>query len=185
MNTRFFAVLLVVALAAGCTAATEPSRPIQPSASSSPRTVEPLPLLLPVGERGSEEGWVGDDELLEDDIAVAGVVYGHPDDPPATQELEAAVTTASQVLEGWLTADQTQRRDTLGGVAAEALIDAFDDPRFTPAAENQLGPTHVVAADLMEIITRHRLDTGDVVDLTLSPEPDAPHGWIVIAIIGH
>ena len=37
----------------------------------------------------------------------------------------------------------------------------------------------------MEIITRHRLDTGDVVDLTLSPEPDAPHGWIVIAIIGH
>lgn len=180
MNTTPFVALLVVALAAGCTAATETPRSIQPSASSSPRTVEPLPA---VGERGIEEGWVGDDELHDGNIAVAA--DAHPHDPPAAQELEAAVTTSNQVLIGWLTADQTQRRDALGGVAAEALIDAFDDPRFTPAAHRQLGPTHVVEADPLEIITRHRLDTGDVVDLTLIPEPDAPLGWIVIAVTDH
>lgn len=181
MNTKPFAVLLVVVLLTGCTATAEPPQSIEPTASSSPRTVEPLV----VGEGGSEEGWVGDDELHEDDIGVAGVGDAHPDDPPAAQELEAAVATSNQVLIGWLAPDQAQRRDTLGGVAAEALIDAFDDPRFTPIAGKQLGPTHVVEADQLQIITRHRLDTGDVVDLTLIPEPDTPHGWIVIAVTGH
>ena len=180
MNTKRFALLLVVALVAGCTAATESPRSIEPSASSSPRTVEPLPV---VGERGSEEGWVGDDEV--DTAPALGVVDAHPHDRPVALELEAAVTTGNQVLEGWLTPDQTQRRDTLGGVAAEALIDTFDDPRFTPVAHRQLGPTHVVAADQLQVITRHRLDTGDVVDVTLIPEPDSPHGWIAIAITGH
>lgn len=180
MNTRPLAVLLAVALLSGCSAALDGPTPSVAPSSSSPRTVEPLRA---VGERGSDEGWVGDDEL--DTTPALGVVDAHPHDPPATQQLEAAVTASNQALEGWLTPDQTQRRDTLEQVAAEALIDAFDDPRFTPVAHRPLGPTHVVAADQMQIITRHRLDTGDVVDITLIPEPDTPHGWIVTAITGH
>ena len=181
MNTRPLttAILISVVLLTGCTATAEPPQSIEPTASSIPTTVEPLV----VGERSTEEGWVGDEELHDDDRAVAADDHRH--DPPAPQELAAAVTTGNQVLIGWLTPDQAQRRDTLAGVAAQALIDAFDDPRFTPVAHRQFGPTHVVAADQLQIVTRHRLDTGDVVDLTLIPEPDTPHGWIAIAITGH
>jgi hypothetical protein len=67
-------------------------------------------------------------------------------------------------------------------VAAEALIGSFDDPRFTPAAAAQHGPAHVIEADPMQITTRHRLDTGDVVDVTLILDPDSTHGWIAITI---
>lgn len=181
MNLRLPAALLVVALLTGCSATVD-TPPARALASSSPVTVQPL---QGVGEGStSEEGWVGDDELATTPIA-GDRGDAHPEDPPSQQELQAALTTASQVIVGWLTADQAQRRETLKPVAAEALIESFDDPRFTPVVDRQVGPTHVVEAESMQVITRHRFDTGDVVDLTLILEPDTPHGWVVIAIVGH
>ena len=143
MNRRLVSALLVVALLTACSATIDPPPALAPS-SSSPATVQPL-----VGESSSEEGWVGDDEIPDDTTAVAGEGDAHPNDPPSNEELEAAVTTANEVIVGWLTADQTRRRDALSPVAAEALIDAFDDARFIPVAGKQLGPTHVVEACLL------------------------------------
>ena len=110
------------------------------------------------------------------------MAHAHPHDPPEAVQIAAAVTAARAFIVGWLTVDQQLRRQRLEGVAAEALIAAFDDPRFTPAADTQQGPAHVVEADQMQITTRHRLNTGDVVDVTLILDPDSTHGWIAIAI---
>lgn len=170
MNARLAAGLLALALLAGCAADPPPHLP-SPSSSSE---VEPS-----AGDRASQEGRIGDDEL---DTMTADERHVHLDDQPTVADLENAVATADEVVVGWLTADQGQRCQRLTGRLAEALIDRFDDPRFTPVGDRQHGPAHVVAADQMRVITRHRLDTGAVVDLTLVLEPDAPRGWIAISI---
>lgn len=107
---------------------------------------------------------------------------GDAHEEPAVGEQQAAVTAATRVVDAWLTPDQETRRTLFQGVAARALVDAFDDPRFTPGAGGPVGPVHVLVTEPMLIVTRHRLDTGAAVDVTLIPEPTATHGWIAIAI---
>lgn len=169
---RLLTVTVLVVLLVGCS-----STPNQ-----IPTPVETTAVRVPspgvVGESGPAEGWVGGDEL----DATPPMADAHPHDPPEDAQIVAAVTAAGEFVAGWLTADQQLRRERLEGVAAEALIAAFDDPRFTPAPGTQHGPAHVVEADPMQITTRHRLDTGDVVDVTLILDPDSTHGWIAIAI---
>ena len=171
---RLLTAAVLAALVAGCS-----STPIETPTPPAP-TPGSRPVTSPasVRESGTEEGWVGVDEL----DTTTPTADAHPHDPPEDAQIAAAVTAATAFIVGWLTPDQHQRRQRLQGVAAEALIAAFDAPRFTPAARTQHGPAHVVEADPMQIITRHRLDTGDVVDVTLILDPDSTHGWIAIAI---
>lgn len=171
MNVRLAAGLLALGLLAGCAA--DPRPPVSSSSSSSPQ------VELSAGDRDSQEGRIGDDEL---DTPTADDRHVHLDDQPTATDLKDAAATADEVVVGWLTRDQAQRRQRLTGRLAEALIDSLDDPRYTPVADRQLGPAHVVQADQMQVITRHRLDTGTAVDLTLILEPDAPRGWIAISI---
>lgn len=175
---RQLVAALCVALLTGCGTTPEPIGTPTPAVTAR----GPVDSPPPVGETGPAEGWVGDDELTDPAVPADEPVDAHPHDPPTAEQIAAAVTIAKQVVAGWLTADQDRRRQLLEGVAAEALIASFDDPRFTPAAETQQGPTHVVDADQMQIITRHRLNTGDVVDVTLVLDPDATHGWIAVVI---
>ena len=169
---RLFTATLLVALLAACNGSQ--------NQNPTPPATTPHPVTSPasVGESGPEEGWVGVDEL----DTTTPKADAHPHDPPEAAQIAAAVTAARAFIVGWLTLDQQQRRQRLEGVAAEALIDSFDDPRFTPAADTQQGPVHVVEADQMQITTRHRLDTGTVVDVTLILDPDSTHSWIAIAI---
>ena len=171
---RLLTVAVLVALVAGCS-----STPIETPTPPAP-TPGSRPVTSPasVGESGTEEGWVGVDEL----DTTTPMAHAHPHDPPEAAQIAAAVTAATAFVVGWLTADQQQRRQRLEGVAAEALIAAFDDPRFTPAASTQHGPAHVIDADSTQITTRHRLDTDTVIDVTLILDPDSTHGWIAIAI---
>ena len=171
---RLLTAVLAALLLAGCSDT--------PTQAPTPHTTTPAshPVTSPasVGESGPAEGWVGDDELDTTPLTVDA----HPHEPPEDVQVVAAVSAATAFVVGWLTVDQQQRRQRLEGVAAEALIDGFDDPRFTPAAGTQQGPVHVIEADPMQITTRHRLDTGDVVDVTLILDPDSTHGWIAITI---
>ena len=171
---RLLTAAVLAALVAGCS-----STPIETPTPPAP-TPGSRPVTSPasVGESGPEEGWVGDDEL----DTTPSTVEVHPHEPPEDVQVVAAVSAATAFVVGWLTADQQLRRERLEGVAAEALIAAFDDPRFTPAADTQHGPVHVVEADPMQITTRHRLDTGTAVDVTLILDPDSTYGWIAIAI---
>lgn len=150
------------------------------SQSPTPPVTAPQPVTsqASVGESGPEEGWVGDNEL---DTTLPSM-DAHPHDSPEDAQIAAAVTAATEFVVGWLTADQQQRRQRLEGVAAEALIASFDDPRFTPVAGTQHGPVHVIEADPMQVTTRHRLDNGTAVDVTLILDPDSTHGWIAITI---
>lgn len=150
------------------------------SQSPTPPVTAPQPVTsqASVGESGPEEGWVGDNELNTTQPSMDA----HPHDSPEDAQIAAAVTAATEFVVGWLTADQQQRRQRLEGVAAEALIASFDDPRFTPIAGTQHGPVHVIEADPMQITTRHRLDNGTAVDVTLIHDPDSTHGWIAITI---
>ncbi|MBB1514306.1 hypothetical protein H5399_17125 [Tessaracoccus sp. MC1627] len=172
--THLLTAVLAALLLAGCSDT--------PTQAPTPHTTTPAshPVTSPasVVETGAAEGWVGDDEL----DTTPATVDVHPDDPPEDAQIAAAVTAATEFVVGWLTADQQLRRERLEGVAAEALIAAFDDPRFTPAAATQQGPTHVIEADPIQITTRHRLDTGTAVDVTLILDPDSTHGWIAITI---
>ena len=169
---RLLTAAVLAALVAGC-GSTPIETPTPPAT-----TAHPVTSPASVGESGPTEGWVGDDEL-ETTQATADV---HPREPPEDAQIASAVTAASAFVVGWLTLDQQLRRQRLEGVAAEALIGSFDDPRFTPAAADQHGPAHVIEADPMQITTRHRLDTGTAVDVTLILDPDSTHGWIAIAI---
>ena len=169
---RLLTAAVLVALLAGCSGS--PNQTPTPVEITAGRV--PSPVV--VGESGPTEGWVGADELH----TTPSTVEAHPHEPPEDAQIVAAVTAASEFVVGWLTADQQLRSERLEGVAAEALIAAFDDPRFAPAADIQLGPVHVFEADPMQITTRHRLDTGDVVDVTLILDPDSTHGWIAITI---
>ena len=54
------------------------------------------------------------------------MAHAHPHDPPEAVQIAAAVTAARAFIVGWLTLDQQLRRQRLEGVAAEALIAAFD-----------------------------------------------------------
>lgn len=175
-GVQLLVAIVCVALLTSCSTTSE-SLPTPATATKS--TVS---SPSPVRERGPDEGWVGDDELTDSAVPAAAPLDAHPHVPPSDEEMAAAVTTAAQVIEGWLTANRDQRRQLLEGVAAQALIDSFDDPRFAPAAERQQGPTHVIDADEMQIITRHRLNTDDVVDITLVLDPDAAHSWLAVAI---
>ncbi len=171
---RLLTAVLAALLLAGCSDT--------PTQAPTPHTTTPAshPVTSPASVGGSDpaEGWVGVGEL----DTTPSTVDAHPHEPPEDAQVVAAVSAATAFVVGWLTADQQLRRERLEGVAAEALIAAFDDPRFTPAAGTQHGPVHVVEADPMQITTRHRLDTGDVVDVTLILDPDSTHGWIAIAI---
>lgn len=171
---RLLTAVLAALLLAGCS-----DTPMQ---APTPHTTTPAshPVTSPasVGESDPAEGWVGDDEL----DTTPSTVDAHPHEPPEDVQVVAAVSAATAFVVGWLTVDQQLRRERLEGVAAEALIAAFDDPRFTPAAGTQQGPAHVIEAGPMQITTRHRLDTGDVVDVTLILDPDSTHGWIAITI---
>ncbi|MHA6526077.1 hypothetical protein [Tessaracoccus sp. G1721] len=171
---RLLTAAVLAALVAGCS-----STPIETPTPPAP-TPGSRPVTSPasVGESGPTEGWVGDGEL----DTTPSRVDAHPHDPPEDAQIAAAVTAARAFIVGWLTLDQQLRRQRLEGVAAEALIASFDDPRFTPAADIQLGPVHVVEADPMQITTRHRLNTGTAVDVTLILDPDSTHGWIAITI---
>ena len=171
-TARHVTAVVLVTLLVGCS-----STPHQ-SPTPTVTTAHPVTSQASVEESGPEEGWVGGDEL----DTTQPSMDGHPHDPPEDAELVAAVTVATEFVVGWLIRDQQLRRQRLEGVAAEGLIASFDDPRFTPAAGTQHGPVHVVEADGMQITTRHRLDTGDVVDVTLILDPDSTHGWIAIAI---
>ncbi|WP_153302441.1 MULTISPECIES: hypothetical protein [Tessaracoccus] len=150
------------------------------SQSPSPPVTAPQPVTsqASVEESGPEEGWAGDNELNTTQPSMDA----HPHASPEDAQIAAAVTAATQFVVGWLTADQQQRRQRLEGVAAEALITSFDDPRFTPIAGTQHGPVHVIEAEPMQITTRHRLDNGTAVDVTLIHDPDGTHGWIAITI---
>ena len=173
--THLLTAVLAALLLAGCSdTPTQAPTPHTTTPASHPVTASPAS----VGETGAAEGWVGDDEL----DTTASSVDVHPDDPPEDAQIASAVTAATEFVVGWLTADQQLRRERLEGVAAEALIASFDDPRFTPAAGTRQGPVHVIEADPMQITTRHRLNTGDVVDVTLVLDPDATHGWIAVVI---
>ena len=171
---RLLTAVLSALLLAGCS-----DTPMQ---APTPHTTTPAshPVTSPasVGESGPAEGWVGDDEL----DTTPSTVEVHPHEPPEDVQVVAAVSAATAFVVGWLTADQQLRRERLEGVAAEALIATFDDPRFTPAAGTQQGPAHVIEADPMQITTRHRLDNGTAVDVTLIHDPDSTHGWIAITI---
>ena len=171
---RLLTAVLAALLLAGCS-----DTPMQ---APTPHTTTPAshPVTSPasVGESDPAEGWVGVGEL----DTTPSRVDAHPHEPPEDAQIAAAVTAASAFVVGWLTADQQLRRQRLEGVAAGALIAAFDDPRFAPVAGTQHGPVHVVEADQMQITTRHRLNIGDVVDVTLILDPDSTHGWIAIAI---
>ena len=171
---RLLTAVLAALLLAGCSDT--------PTQAPTPHTTTPAshPVASPasVGESDPAEGWVGVDELH----TTPSTVEAHPHEPPEDVQVVAAVSAATAFVVGWLTADQQLRRQRLEGVAAGALIAAFDDPRFTPAAGIQHGPVHVVEADPMQITTRHRLDTGTVVNVTLILDPDSTHGWIAIAI---
>ncbi|AQP43772.1 hypothetical protein [Tessaracoccus flavus] len=172
--TRLLTAVLAALLLAGCS-----DTPTQaPTPHSTTPASHPVTSPASVGESDPAEGWVGADEL--DTTQPSMEADRH--DPPEDAQIASAVTAATAFVVGWLTADQQLRRQRLEGVAAEALIAAFDDPRFTPAAGTQHGPAHVVEADQMQITTRHRLDTGTVVDVTLILDPDSTHGWIAIAI---
>ena len=114
-----------------------------------------------------------------------GEAHQHPDTDIPHADLEAALATAEGFLAAWLTDDQRPRRQPLTGIAAPTLADSFDDVRFTPAAFSQHGPTHVLSASPLQVITRHRLDTDAVVDLTLLRDPASRHGWIVIEVAEH
>ena len=172
--THLLTAVLAALLLAGCNDT--------PTQAPTPHTTTPAshPVTSPasVGESDPAEGWVGVGEL----DTTPAPVEAHPHEPPEDVQVVAAVSAATAFVVGWLTADQQLRRQRREGVAAGALIAAFDDPRFTPAADTQHGPVHVVEADPMQITTRHRLDTGDVVDVTLILDPDSTHGWIAIAI---
>ncbi len=161
--------VLVASAAAGCRSSAESA----PSTAQSVASARPFTGSASVG---APEEVIGDDEQPP---AIASSP-GHAGAPDG--DVTAAAPAATQVVAGWLTADQTSRRDQLSGVAAEALIDAFDDPRYTPLAAAPAGPVHVVVAEPLRIVTRHRLDTGQAVDVTLIPEPTALHGWIAVAI---
>lgn len=171
-------VCVLVSALAGCSASPRPIGTPTPVATAGGLAGSPPA----VGESSPTEGWVGHDERTDTAVPGGAPINPHPHDPPSDEQLADAVTSAAQVIEGWLTAEQDQRRQLLEGVAAEALIASFDDPRFAPAAERQQGPTHVIDADQMQILTRHRLNTDDVVDVTLVLDPDATHGWIAVAI---
>lgn len=169
---------VLVSALAGCSATPEPIGTPTPVVTARGLVGSPPA----VGESGPAEGWVGDDERTDTAVPGATPVDPHPHDPPSDEQMAAALTTAEQVIAGWLTANQDQRRHLLKGVAAQALIASFDDPRFAPAAQRQQGPTHVVDADEMQITTRHRLNTDDVIDVTLVLDPAAAHGWTAVAI---
>lgn len=173
---RMITAAVLAALLAGCSTTPDPTETPTPPATT--RASHPVSPPASVEESGPAEGWIGDDELH----ATHSPVDVHPDEPPEDAELAAAVTAATEFILGWLTPDQGLRRQRLEGVAAEALIAAFDDPRFTPVAVTQHGPVHVIEADPMQITTRHRLNTGTVVDVTLILDPDATLGWIAITI---
>ncbi len=162
--------VLLAAGAVSCTPAAE-------SAPSTAQSVVSATSFTGSASAGVPEGVIGDDE--QPPAIAAGP--GHAG-APASSDVTAAVAAATQVVAGWLTADHTSRRDQLSGVAAEALIDAFDDPRYTPLAAGPVGPVHVVVAEPLRIVTRHRRDTGAAVDVTLIPEPTAFYGWIAVAI---
>ena len=173
--THLLTAVLAALLLAGCSdTPTQAPTPHTTTPASHPVTASPAS----VGERGQSEGWVGVDEL----DTTPSTVDAHPHEPPEDVQVVAAVSAATAFVVGWLTADQQRRRERLEGVAAEALIASFDDPRFTPVAGIRQGPVHVIEADPMQITTRHRLDTGTVVDVTLILDPDSTHGWIAIAI---
>ena len=171
---RLLTAVLAALLLAGCSDT--------PTQAPTPHTTTPAshPVTSPasVGETGAAEGWVGVGELDPTQASADA----HPHEPPEDAQVVAAVSAATAFVVGWLTVDQQLRRERLEGVAAEALIASFDDPRFTPAAGTQHGPTHVIDADPMQITTRHRLDTGTAVDVTLILDPDSTYGWIAIAI---
>lgn len=169
---RLLTASVLAALLAAC------SGPQSQSPTPPVTTPQPVTSQASVGESGPEEGWAGDNELNTTQPAMDA----HPHDSPEDAQIAAAVTAATEFVVGWLTADQQQRRQRLEGVAAEALITSFDDPRFTPIAGTQHGPVHVIEADPMQIATRHRLDNGTAVDVTLIHDPDSTHGWIAITI---
>ena len=171
-TTHLLTAVLAALLLSGCSST--PNQTPTPVETTAGRA--PSPGV--VGESGPTEGWVGADELH----TTPSTVKAHPHEPPEDAQIVAAVSAATEFVVGWLTADQQLRRERLEGVAAEALIAAFDGPRFTPAAGTQHGPTHVIEADPMQITTRHRLDTGTAVDVTLILDPDSTYGWIAIAI---
>ena len=172
--THLLTAVLAALLLAGCN-----DTPTQ-APTPHPTTPASHPVTSPasVGDSDPAEGWVGVGEL----DTTPSPVEAHPHEPPEDVQVVAAVSAATAFVVGWLTADQQLRRQRLEGVAAEALIAAFDDARFAPAADIQLGPVHVVEADPMQITTRHRLDTGTAVDVTLILDPDSTHGWIAITI---
>ena len=127
------------------------------------------------------EGWTSEVHVRDG----SGDAPQHPDTDLPDSDLEAALATAEGFLAAWLTDDQRQRGQLLTGIAAPTLVDSFSDVRFTTVAGSQHGPTHVLSASPLQLITRHRLDTGAVVDLTLVRHPVSRHGWIVIRVTEH
>lgn len=173
--TRRLAAAMCMMLVTACTPTaplgTEPAHPTPtppPTVQALDNTAAPSP----------GEGSVGPNE--QSTVGPTRDVHGN--DPVGAGELEAAVAVAAQVVDGWLTADQSTRRNRLTDVAAGALVDAFDDPRYTPIPHTTVGPVHLLMGEAMRVVTRHRLDTGAAVDVTLIPDPATSFGWIAIAI---
>ena len=102
------------------------------------------------------EGWTSEVHVRDG----SGDAHQHPDTDLPDSDLEVALATAEGFLAAWLTDDQRQRGQLLTGIAAPTLVDSFSDVRFTTVAGSQHGPTHVLSATPLQVITRHRLDTG-------------------------
>ncbi len=172
---RLHVALPIIALQLGCSDATIPPEPVPPT--HTPQVTEQYAASPVVGE----EGWTSEVHVRDG----SGDAHQHPDPDIPDTVLEAALDTAEGFLAAWLTDDQHLRRHLLTGIAAPTLADSFDDARFRTVAGSQHGPTHVLSASPLQVITRHRLDTDAVVDLTLIRDPASRHGWIVIRVTEH
>lgn len=171
---RLHVALPIIALQLGCSTATLTPEPVPPTRT--PQVMQQDTATPAVGE-----GWTSEVHM-NDGI---GDAHQHPDPDIPDTVLEAPLDTAEGFLAAWLTDDQHLRRHLLTGIAAPTLADSFDDARFRTVAGSQHGPTHVLSATPLQVITRHRLDTGAVVDLILIRDPVSRYGWIVIRVIEH
>lgn len=175
MTRHALLTLLTLLLAlTGCStqppAGDDPSPPPQPSPAV-PRPAEHPPSLDQ--EPHSDNEGHGDEPS-------SGDVDHHP---PATQhDVLQAAAAAKAFVRGWLTPDPELRRHRLEPVTSRALLDAFDSPWYRPLGAHPIGPVHILEQGAFRVTTAHRLDTGQVIEVELHLEPDAPHGWLATAI---
>lgn len=168
MNRTILTTLLIALTLVGCNTP-------EPIPTPTPSAHAPSPTLSQPAERHEHEGYAEGEE--RDPVPK---VDNHG--APAPEDVAQAAAAAEAFIDGWLTRDLESRAAQLAPVCAEALMESFTDPRFTPIHARRVGPVHVTDPGLFILTTRHRLDTGQVIEVELQLEPDAHFGWLAVAV---